>query len=190
MPRDERRDGARTRFEAMFTEHYPRVMAYARRRAPDQAADVASEVFLTAWRRVDDVPADALPFLLGVARRTIANARRSDRRHPAVPLADPVSVGGAGDAGSAAIDRLEVAEAFARLSEADREVLMLVAWDGLASARAARVLGCSVAAFHVRLHRARTRLARAMDEIGSEGADVSEGSPAVAEPEAAGREQE
>ena len=144
----------------MFVEHYPHVFAYARRRSPEDAADVVSEVFLTAWRRLDELPTDALPWLFAVARRTIANARRSAARRSSVPFADPASVS---DAESTVIERVEVARAFRRLSERDREVLMLVAWDGLTPARAARVLGCSVHTFHVRLHRARARLARALE---------------------------
>jgi RNA polymerase sigma-70 factor, ECF subfamily len=163
MPRNDgwrRDDDSRLRFEAVFKQNHPQVLAYARRRAPREAADVVSEVFLTAWRRLDEVPADALPWLLGVARRVIANVRRAAARRPSVPIADPATVP---DAGSSAIERVAVAEAFRRLSDLDREVLMLVAWDGLPAARAARVLGCSVPAFHVRLHRARTRLARALE---------------------------
>ena len=154
------------RFEAMFTEHYPRVLAYVRRRSPQDANDVVSEVFLTAWRRLDRVPADALPWLLGVARRVIANTRRASGRHPTVPITD---VGGEASTAADPAERLAVAQAFARLSERDREVLMLVAWDGLTGARAARVLGCSVAAFHVRLHRARARLARSLEETEAPG---------------------
>src|SRR5438046_5438900 len=118
MPRnDGRSDDPRLRFEAMFTQHYPRVLAYVRRRAPQEAADVVSEVFLTAWRRFDREPADALPWLLGVARRTMANARRTAHRRPALPLTD--LEGGAG-AGSALDERLEGAEAYAGLYEGDR----------------------------------------------------------------------
>src|SRR5918992_18379 len=167
MPRGDgrRRDhDSRLRFEAVFRQHHPQVLAYARRRAPQDAADIVSEVFLAAWRRLDDLPADALPWLLGVARRIIANARRATARRPRIPIGDPATVA---DTGSTVIERVAVAEAFRRLSDLDREVLMLVAWDGLPPARAARVLGCSIAAFHVRLHRARTRLARALD--GTEG---------------------
>jgi RNA polymerase sigma-70 factor (ECF subfamily) len=55
-----------------------------------------------------------------------------------------------------------LAVAFASLRPADREVLVLVAWDGLDPARAARALGCSRGTFAVRLHRARRRLAAAL----------------------------
>jgi DNA-directed RNA polymerase specialized sigma24 family protein len=52
--------------------------------------------------------------------------------------------------------------ALASLREADREALLLVAWEGLTSAEAAQALDSSVAAFHVRAFRARRRLLRAL----------------------------
>jgi RNA polymerase sigma-70 factor (ECF subfamily) len=68
-------------FESLFRDHYAAVRGYALRRAPrDMAPDVVAETFLVAWRRLDDVPADALPWLYGVARRVLANARRSADR--------------------------------------------------------------------------------------------------------------
>src|SRR5918911_48988 len=74
-------EGARERFARLYEEHSGRVLAYAlRRAAPDVAADVVAETFLVAWRRFDDVPAEPLPWLLGVARRVLANRRRSERR--------------------------------------------------------------------------------------------------------------
>ena len=50
------------------------------------------------------------------------------------------------------------------LGENDREAICLVAWEGLSIADAARAAGCSTATFHVRLSRARARLARAARE--------------------------
>ena len=55
-------------------------------------------------------------------------------------------------------DRLALADAFARLSEDDRETLLLVGWDGLTPQQAAEVLGCTANAFAARLSRARRRL--------------------------------
>ena len=69
------------RFESLFREHHAAVRGYALRRGPpDMAPDVVAETFLVAWRRLDDVPADPLPWLYGVARRGLANARRSADR--------------------------------------------------------------------------------------------------------------
>ena len=69
------------RFEAMFDQHAGRVYAYAARRStPDVANEVVSETFLIAWRKLDAVPADPLPWLLNVTRKVLANRRRSDQR--------------------------------------------------------------------------------------------------------------
>lgn len=146
----------------MFRETYPKVRAYAlRRTSPDVAHDVVAETFLVAWRRFDEVPEDALPWLYGVARKTLANQRRSSDRGAALAqrlagaesLADPPHV-------TDGIDDAEIVRlAMARLSDIQREALMLVAWHGLTGSRAARAAGCSSATFAVRLYRAKARLA-------------------------------
>lgn len=158
-------DDRRARFDALFAEHYRAVRAYVLRRAVAGAVDdVLAETFLVAWRRVDAVPADALPWLLGVARRVLANQRRAEARRgalieqlrdalPRSPRLDP-SPALAGPLGAA----------LASLSEREREALLLVAWEGLEPRRAARVVGCTSAAFRGRLHRARRRLAAQLGE--------------------------
>ncbi|MGD9696530.1 MAG: RNA polymerase sigma factor [Thermoleophilia bacterium] len=153
-------DAARERFDAIWGACYGDVHRYALRRAPDAARDVTAEVFLVAWRRIGDVPDDALPWLLGVARRTIANARRADGRRRA--LGERLRGGVAPPAGdpSETLSGGRLAAAFARLPPRDREVLALLAWEGLDPGRAARALGCTRAALAVRLHRARRRLER------------------------------
>jgi RNA polymerase sigma factor (sigma-70 family) len=158
------------RFEELFREHYRAVRGYALRRAPgDLAQDVVSETFLVAWRRLDDVPDDALPWLYGVARRVLANQRRSADRGSALErrLAGAATNAVAGDPGERAGEGEVLRAALARLSERDREALMLVAWHELSGARAARAAGCTRAAFAVRLHRARGRLAAQLDLLES-----------------------
>jgi RNA polymerase sigma-70 factor (ECF subfamily) len=125
---------------------------------------VVSETFLVAWRRLDSVPDDPLPWLYGVARRVLANQRRSAGRARALEerlkVAEPRT--GADPAERAGeVDALR--HALATLSPDDREALMLIAWEDLDNARAARASGCSRATFAVRLHRARRRLADALD---------------------------
>ena len=74
-------DDPRSRAEALFAAHARAVLGYARRRASAATADdVLSDVFMVAWRRLDDVPADARPWLLACARSALANHKRADRR--------------------------------------------------------------------------------------------------------------
>lgn len=153
----------RSRLEALFSAYDGAVRAYARRRVDAAAADdAASEVFAIAWRRLDDVPTDALPWLLGCARRVLAHQHRRARRD--VALVDRLEAAASLGPAAVGIDRGDtgLAEALAELSERDRELLLLVAWEGLEPAEAAKVLGCSRNALAVRLHRARKRLAAAL----------------------------
>lgn len=154
----------RRRVEALFSEHSAAVRAYARRRVPSATADdVVSDVFVVAWRRLDDVPDDGFPWLLACAQRIIANQRRSVRRKAA--LRDRLSHERTAAPGGQAIADSVLAEALATLSKSDREALMLTAWEGLEPSRAAAVIGCSPRAFSMRLHRARRRLATAMARL-------------------------
>ena len=65
------------RFEAVYEQHAGAVKGYAMRRIdPARADDVVAEVFLVAWRRLEDMPPEPRPWLFGVARRVLANERR------------------------------------------------------------------------------------------------------------------
>jgi RNA polymerase sigma-70 factor (ECF subfamily) len=152
---------AAQRLEALFRQHHQAVSAYARRRvSADAADDVVANTFVVAWRRLDDVPEDALPWLLAVARNVIATQRRGSMRRGALHA----RLQGAEPRGEAAAESGgHVAAALARLAERDREAITLIAWDGLRPAEAAAVLGQSAATFRVRLHRARRRLRRELD---------------------------
>jgi len=162
----------------MYRKYERRVLAYALRRGPVEAAkDAVADTFLAAWRRFDELPEDPLPWLIEATRRTLANQRRSAARQArlaerlaseSVPRPDAAFAGGITDG--------SVRAALARLEVADREVLALVAWDGLTPSQGARSLGCSAAAFRVRLHRARRRFERALAEFAAEH-EVHEGRP-------------
>ncbi|MEV0668501.1 RNA polymerase sigma factor [Actinomadura luteofluorescens] len=159
-----------TRFTALFQHHYPDVLRYAARRIdPDQARDVAAETLLIAWRRMDDVPGKAeevLPWLYSVARNTLANQQRADRRRlrlgTKLDRTAPKAAGS--DHAGAVVESLALREALASLSPKDQEALRLVGWEELDMASAATVVGCSPGTFAVRLHRARRRLDRALTE--------------------------
>ncbi|MGH3164296.1 MAG: RNA polymerase sigma factor [Trebonia sp.] len=157
--RHERSGERRARFEAIYEAYRGPVLGYVMRRtqSPDDAADVIAETFLTAWRRLDEVPAgpESRLWLYGVARRVLANHYRGERRRSALAeqlRADlavtwrPAEFGG---------DLAEVSAAFRRLPEAQRELLALSAWEGLDYGEIATVLGCSRNAVRIRLHRAR-----------------------------------
>lgn len=148
----------------MYREQGAAVRTFVHRRVdPAVGDDVVAEVFLIAWRRFDRVPTDELAWLLGIARGVLANQRRGEARRSA--LTARVARNRVEDAQlgpeSLGADS-EVLQACASLGSRDQEILLLIAWDGLDRAQAARVLGISTATFAVRLHRARRRLARAL----------------------------
>lgn len=164
------------RFERLWSEHGRAVLRYAQRRVAEaDVDDVVSEVFVVAWRRIEEVPAFALPWLLGVARGVSTNARRAQQRRLALafrlvereelsrrdgegfPAQVPASSPPTAQAGA-------LHAALAQLSEADREALTLIAWEELSPAEAAQALGCTRATLAVRLHRARRRLRAALEE--------------------------
>jgi RNA polymerase sigma-70 factor (ECF subfamily) len=154
------------RFQDLYANHYRRVYAYAVSRGGRQLADeVASEVFLIAWRRLPDVPAHPLPWLLTVARNVISDQFRAAARRQSVAAEmrawlteEPVTP----DIADQVSERILVLTALAAMPEADRELLTLAAWHGLSARAAAHVVGCSTATYLVRLHRARRRLERAL----------------------------
>ncbi len=155
----------RPSFEDFHRHYEPFVRAYLRRRASADGVDgLVSEVFAIAWRRFDSVPADGLPWLYRTARNVVGNRYRTDARLaalntklrsvPTEDLTDPADVVG---------ERELLLAALGSLSDDDRELLLLVAWEGLTTAEVAQVLELSQGAVAVRLHRARRRLEQAHD---------------------------
>ncbi|GIH95625.1 RNA polymerase sigma factor [Planobispora siamensis] len=147
----------RERFTTIYDECRQRVWAYVVSRAGRQVADeVVSETFAIAWRKFDQVPQNALPWLLGVARNVLRDTIRAEVRREGIrrEMREWIT----GDVADHVAERLGVLKAMARLTQDEREILILVAWQGLSMRDAAKVLGCSVPAFRVRLHRARKRL--------------------------------
>jgi RNA polymerase sigma factor (sigma-70 family) len=154
----------RERFEALFERYHGYVVAYAMRRAPVGVVDdVVGDTFLVAWRSLDRVPDDALPWLYGVARRVLAKDRRGHRRRAALSerLSREPRLLTAAHAVDATVSE-PLLNALLALSAREREAVLLVAWEGLTPAQAAAAAGCSPVAFRVRFHRARGHLARAV----------------------------
>jgi RNA polymerase sigma-70 factor, ECF subfamily len=164
------RQDQEARFNRLYERHFDAVRAYAWRRAPGLADEIVAETFLVAWRRLPDVPDDSLPWLIGVARNVRANLQRSDRRRSALVERLGPEAPAAEDQLASVDEREALRSVLAGLSETDREVLLLTAWDDLDRSQVAKALGCTRANVAVRLYRARRRLEAALaaaDEHGS-----------------------
>lgn len=173
---------------AIYRRHSAAVLAYALRRcSPHDAADVVSETFVVAWRRIGDVPAEPAvkPWLFGVARRVLANQRRGFRRRSALVrkvashLAPTLAVIPSVDHHP---DNQIVFDALRRLSPADRELLTLATWEQLTPGEIAVVLGVSGPVARKRLFRARSRMAVVLEQLESGWAE--EERPAGGDPPA------
>ncbi|MEU4424089.1 RNA polymerase sigma factor [Actinoplanes sp. NPDC024001] len=160
---------AEDRFRRLHRDTFADLLRFVERRIPaDDAEDVVSTVYLTAWRRFGELPEDARPWLFAVARRTMANRTRGWLRRRALD----VRLVAAGthevpDDSTGTAARVDLERAWRTLSAADREVLALIAFDGLTSEQAATVLNCRRSTFAMRLSRARQRLQAALDPAGS-----------------------
>ena len=161
-------DERQGRFEALYEAHHGPVLGYVLRRTenPEDAADVMAETFLTSWRRLEEVPPgpEARLWLYGVARRVLANHHRGQRRRSALAdrLRGELAVGYRPPEYTGEMAR--IAAAFRQLPAEQRELLALNAWEGLDYGQIAVVLGCSRNAVRIRLHRARQRFARELDD--------------------------
>jgi RNA polymerase sigma-70 factor (ECF subfamily) len=158
-------DDAEGRFRVVFESTYSAVARYARHRGLSgaDADDLVAGTYEVAWRRFDAVPAGdgSLPWLLAVERNLLRNRWRKQRRERAAmerlgpPEESVLEI--------PPVSWQEVRRGLDRLSEEDRELILLVAWDGLAPAQAAIALGLKPGAARTRLHRARSRLAQLLD---------------------------
>lgn len=168
-------------FRGLYDRHYDAIHSYfVRRSGTSSAQDLTAEVFLVAWRRIDDVPRgeDTLLWLYGVAanvaahqRRSIARSARLETRLRSVPT------NGIDEPEPQVVRRAEydqVLAATARLRSADQEILRLVAWEELPHDQISRLLGCSVAAVDQRIHRAKKRLAKEFARIHAPGSPQTE----------------
>jgi RNA polymerase sigma-70 factor (ECF subfamily) len=154
------------RFSELYDRFYNDVYAYVFRRTnPDQVEDVVAGVFLTAWRKIDEVPdgPEALFWLYRVAYRAVGTSWRSASRRqrlrkkleglgaePTIPPEDFVVQ----DEES----RLAI-EATKCLRDSDREVLLLSVWEQLSHPQIAEILGTTAGAVKQRLYRARRSFA-------------------------------
>jgi RNA polymerase sigma-70 factor (ECF subfamily) len=146
---------------------YEPLQRYLRRRArPDDAADVLADTLLVVWRRLDEVPHEPLPWCYGVARRTLANHRRGDARRLRLverTVAEPIPP--TNDDPQLAVDHADpdLDAAIASLSDAEREIVRLWAWERLEPREIADVLDTTPNAVSVALSRAKRKLAERLE---------------------------
>jgi RNA polymerase sigma factor (sigma-70 family) len=173
--------GQHDAFGELFDRHATPVYNYLLRHTGNwsEAEDLTAAVFLHAWRRRGQVVFDrdsALPWLLGVARLVLRNARRAATRYQvalyragtqAVSAASTADPAGSGDPADLVAGRLDDERRLARLRAAvgrlprpQREVIELCVYSGLDQQAAGVALGVPVGTVKSRLHRARQALAR------------------------------
>jgi len=167
-------------FAALFRQQHAAVRRYVTRRAwPDAVDDVVAETFLAAWRRFDDIPPDALPWLLTTARNCLSNHRRSALRGAALIerlRAQPLP--GASDEHTQLAQRESILRALGSLGEVERELVLMTEWDGLSPREAAAVLGVSPPVARARLYRGRRKLQLALDGELDGASEITIGSQA------------
>jgi RNA polymerase sigma-70 factor (ECF subfamily) len=149
------------RFRAVADEATPAIGAYIKRRiyplSYSDVDDLVEEVLIIAWRRLDDIPAGAeVPWLIGVARNVLRNAHRKYRRGEAVTASlAPPHYGSSAEENVIADEGVRAA--LEALSDDDRDVVLLHAWDGRSAAEIGVILGVTANAAAVRLSRAQDR---------------------------------
>ncbi len=144
----------------------PMITAYCRRRGSRDPEGIAAETISIAWAQREKLnPRHCRPWLITTARNLLLDEYRARRRSfPMDP--DKLARVDLREEPDFEVDSLdpELGRALDSLSPVDREVVLLVAWEELSPAEAARSMGIRAATFRVRLHRARARLKQALDE--------------------------
>ena len=155
---------AKSKFEQIAGEVYEPLQRYLLRRASRQdAEDALAEVLLTVWRRLDDAPIDhPLPWCYGIARRTLANQRRGQRR--AVRLVERLQSQPAETQRETGDDQTDphLERALESLNVQEREILRLWAWEQLEPREIAVALNVTANAAALRLSRAKKKLSQEM----------------------------
>ncbi|MHB2027231.1 MAG: RNA polymerase sigma factor [Acidimicrobiales bacterium] len=149
------------RFARLVREYAPAVGNYLRRRlyplSLSDLDDLVEETLIVVWQRINDVPPDAeLAWMIGVARNVLRNARRKQfRRTDFESTLSPRSNDHSAE--SRVIADAAVRDALARLSDDDREILLLHVWDGLDTQSIGKLFSISPNAAAVRLSRVQRR---------------------------------
>jgi RNA polymerase sigma-70 factor (ECF subfamily) len=124
-----------------------------------EADDLASETFIRAWSRRSRLQTETLKgYLLVITRNTFLDLRRRTRKREELSEEWPDTAPDPHRRAAARIELERVRRELAKLPETDRAALVLRTEQSLSYAEIARVLGISVGAARVRVHRARRRL--------------------------------
>ncbi|MBB5804644.1 RNA polymerase sigma-70 factor (ECF subfamily) [Saccharothrix ecbatanensis] len=169
-------------FAAIFDRHAPHIRRYLARRLGTQVADdLVAETFLAAFdkrERYDQARPDAQPWLYGIATNLVGRHRRQEARRYQARSSDQSDAAEADHADRVAAEvtaqamRSMLAGALGGLSDEDRDVLLLVAWEQLAYEEVAAALAIPVGTVRSRLNRARRKVRQALG--GSNPTEIEE----------------
>ena len=161
-----------SRFVEVYERFHRHVYGYCRRRTgADRVEDAVADVFLTVWRRIDQVPEgdECLPWLYGVAFRVLSHqwrgASRRQRLREKLVAVGVESISGPEEHIVINEEARMVHEALARLKPTDQEILRLNAWEDLAATDISLALGISAGAVRQRLYEARKNLTREFNKL-------------------------
>ena len=157
-------------FDALYRDARDDVYAYVVTLLRDRGAaeDVTAQAFERAFRKAGSYDArkgGPRAWLFGIARHAALDELRRGKRI-ATLVAEPVDAAteAPDEAAERALERAAVRDALAGLPPRDREIVALKFHAGLDNAEIAEVLGVSVSNAGTQLHRAMTKLRRALDD--------------------------
>lgn len=155
-------------FADFYRLHRPLVTRYVSRRLRSDIDDIVEEVFVTAWRKRALIPlvaSEQIVWLYAMARRVIANKVRWRVRLDRFSRAHEPLVVESMNRDSQSVTSLLVHSALRRMRPQDREVLLLIEWDGCTIDEAAKILGITPSAAGKRIAAARNAFIEQYDKL-------------------------
>lgn len=168
------RDAAEV-FTEFYSANYARVLRFLERRVsdPETARELAGDTFRIAWSRFSLAEPPTLAWIFAVARNVVGDEYRRRERHGAAMQRLGTELAVARD--THATDVSAVHAALSQLGDDQAEVLRLAYWEQLKGAEIATILGISVSAVWVRLHRARRAFSQTLSTVDSPSDDFPSG---------------
>lgn len=167
--------GDQNAWAELYRAAYPKLLGYARCRLGgfDEAKDAVAEVMaraVTAIERFDGSDDRFTPWLIGICRNVVVDAQRAKYRFTSEPEIDYVSDSPTPlDYLMADVEHELLRQAFARLSDDDREILELRVIAGLSSEDVAIILDSQPSAVRMAQMRALHKLRVIVEELGHVG---------------------